>query len=34
MYRLQTLSVDVDGTSETISLEVTSLGDYDKDTPL
>jgi acetyl esterase/lipase len=34
MYRLQTLSVDVDGTSETIKLEVTSLGDYDKDTPI
>ena len=34
MYRLQTLTVDVDGTKETITLEVTSLGDYDKDTPI
>jgi hypothetical protein len=34
MYRLQTLSVEVDGTSETVTLEVTSLGDYDKDTPI
>jgi hypothetical protein len=34
MYRLQGLQVEVDGTSETVTLEVTSLGDYDKDTPI
>lgn len=33
-YRLQTLKVNVEGTTETVTLEVTSLGDYDKDTPL
>lgn len=33
-YRLQSLKVTVDATSETVALEVTSLGDYDKDTPL
>lgn len=33
-YRLQSLSVTMDGASESVSLELTSLGDFDSSTPL